>query len=1158
MSPSQHHPSSFGGLLGSRAIGPVDSKVHHALPPATRRNEWRFRPGAYTPKEFIREIAILLESVIVQLGPDEPGDADSRAILMDGLRSSLSHEGREATLHLSDWNSEHPSDLTRHILRIGKALFQYASESNHAVAGDPSLTLYSPCEGHKWVPPAGRLLRSHRSSPILMMLYNEWLHQITCLRDYLIGFDNFEHVVLNLDDTARRGTRRMEDVRVALLERVIRGEVSRETFLETAKVLTAPDLAPGGYGFQYEKGVVLPAALFSEIAPSFLLHFTPTRLVEERSPRSVLFVPASEKADVSVLKASSLSQVSWQISITAENAQSGDPDPVLSIDLGSVIRGLDNATNASPAEEAEILASSDRIYEASEVLLAGSHAVTSSAPGTAVIRATTEVDLLALLGELQPEGDPKLIPLAFTNLSVSAPDPGLVTAKTLPRAILNTFGPDQVAWLVRNIFRPLGITPPPPHKTILHSFTGLVRPGEMLLVLGRPGSGCSTFLRAAANRSALKLTGNLQFAGLEHGEFARKHRRETLYLPEEDKHILTLTVRQTLEFALRMGMDRRERRERDIKRLVVEMARMFGLEHALDTIVGGGPVRGVSGGERKRVSIAEVLASGSSVQCFDNSTRGLDSSTALDFVKALRTLTDVSQKTTLATLYQAGESIYQHFDKVILLDSGHEIFFGPIGEAKPYFEELGFVCDPGQTTAEFLTSVTDPARRRIRPGSAGASLQALEDLARAFRDSAVFARLQSDLRELRESYVSQPDLVPTSPIELSYPEQIWGCLRREVQLINGRRGVYYQKWINTVVLCLIVGSEYFSISSDASGYPELFDAHANRAVLERQSSVNMYRSSAVALARILIDIPMIALQHAFFMIAYYFLAHNTGAYTAGDFFYFYFVLCLSTINFANLLRMFAYYVPNLEDCFRFGGIASTTTVYFAGFLIPINRMRPVWSWLHYISPPRYAYEALLANEFHHLEISCDSQLIPNVPGASITNQICPIRGAKAGQHSVPGHQYVEFVGFSYANRWRNVGILIALATAYMLVGIVGSEAMQFTVQGGAPIVFSHKSKKTAEATSNADVEKSAGVQDSSSSGTASYRGRPSLVWSDVTVDIGDKRILHGITGYVRPGELVALCGSSGAGKTTLLTHLSQTNPAGVMGGQLEFGNKPLG
>lgn len=203
---------------------------------------------------------------------------------------------------------------------------------------------------------------------------------------------------------------------------------------------------------------------------------------------------------------------------------------------------------------------------------------------------------------METRQDSKRIPLAFSNLSVSVPDPGLVTVKTLPRAIINTFGPDQAAWFTRNILTPLHLTQPPKHKTILHNFTGLVRPGEMLLVLGRPGSGCSTFLRAAANRSssAVKVTGDLRFAGLPHGEFYAKHRRETLYLPEEDRHIPTLTIRQTLEFALRVGMSREERRGRDVNEEVRGLAALFGLEHALDTVVGGGAVRGVSGGERKR------------------------------------------------------------------------------------------------------------------------------------------------------------------------------------------------------------------------------------------------------------------------------------------------------------------------------------------------------------------------------------------------------------------------------------------------------------------------------------------------------------------------------------------------------------------------------
>lgn len=323
------------------------------------------------------------------------------------------------------------------------------------------------------------------------------------------------------------------------------------------------------------------------------------------------------------------------------------------------------------------------------------------------------------------------------------------------------------------------------------------------------------------------------------------------------------------------------------------------------------------------VSIAEVLAAGSSLQCFDNSTKGLDSSTALDFVKALRTFTDVARKTTLATLYQAGENIYRAFDKVLVLDQGRQVFFGAIDDAKEHFEKLGFICAPGQTTAEFLTAVTDPFQRQALEGTLAAAFESPDDLARAFRNSTFFSRLQAELEEFLESQI-EPQLAPSSPINLAYPVQVYECLRREIQLVNGKRKVHYQKWINTTILCLIVGSEYFNISTDALGaftregivfyaiianawmqYPELFDAHANRPVLERQSSLNMYRSSAVALARIIIDLPLIAVQHGWFMLAFYFLTHHHVSYTAGDFFYFYLVLWLSTLNFANLLRMFA-------------------------------------------------------------------------------------------------------------------------------------------------------------------------------------------------------------------------------------------------------------
>ena len=160
---------------------------------------------------------------------------------------------------------------------------------------------------------------------------------------------------------------------------------------------------------------------------------------------------------------------------------------------------------------------------------------------------------------------------------------------------------------------------------------------------------------------------------------------------------------------------------------------MLNISHTKQTLVGDEFVRGVSGGERKRVSIAEMMATRARVQCWDNSTRGLDASTALDFVKSLRIMTDVLGQTTFVTLYvicchrhmtlfnccsryQAGESIYELFDKVLIMDRGRQVFYGPPSEARAYFEGLGFNPLPRQSTADYLTGCTDPNERQYAPG----------------------------------------------------------------------------------------------------------------------------------------------------------------------------------------------------------------------------------------------------------------------------------------------------------------------------------------------------------------------------------------------------------------------------------------------------------
>ena len=125
----------------------------------------------------------------------------------------------------------------------------------------------------------------------------------------------------------------------------------------------------------------------------------------------------------------------------------------------------------------------------------------------------------------------------------------------------------------------------------------------------------------------------------------------------------------------------------------------------MDTKVGDEVVRGVSGGEKKRVSIAEAMITKASTQCWDNSTRGLDASTALEYVQSLRSLTNMAHISTAVALYQAGESLYDLFDKVLLIDEGRCLYYGPTEAAATYFEDLGFVRPTRWTTADFVSFV---------------------------------------------------------------------------------------------------------------------------------------------------------------------------------------------------------------------------------------------------------------------------------------------------------------------------------------------------------------------------------------------------------------------------------------------------------------------
>lgn len=180
----------------------------------------------------------------------------------------------------------------------------------------------------------------------------------------------------------------------------------------------------------------------------------------------------------------------------------------------------------------------------------------------------------------------KKVGVIFRNLTVQGTGATATFVKTLPAALVGTFGPDLFKILARII---PGLPLPGSRgerRELIHDFTGVICNGEMLLVLGRPGSGCSTFLKAISNKREgfAGVTGDVHYGGISAAEQKKNYRGEVNYNEEDDQHLPTLTVEQTLEFSL---LNKTRKREKgDIPVIISALLKMFGISHTRHTLVG--------------------------------------------------------------------------------------------------------------------------------------------------------------------------------------------------------------------------------------------------------------------------------------------------------------------------------------------------------------------------------------------------------------------------------------------------------------------------------------------------------------------------------------------------------------------------------------------
>lgn len=225
-------------------------------------------------------------------------------------------------------------------------------------------------------------------------------------------------------------------------------------------------------------------------------------------------------------------------------------------------------------------------------------------------------------------------------------------------------------------------------RKVLAGVTGVANPGELTAMLGPSGSGKTTLLTALAGRLAGKVSGTITYNGHTDTSFIK---RKIGFVAQDDVLYPHLTVLETLTYAalLRLPKSLTIEEKKEHAEMVIEE---LGLKRCRDSPVGGcmALFRGISGGERKRVSIGQEMLVNPSLLFVDEPTSGLDSTTAQLIVSVLRGIARAG-RTVVTTIHQPSSRLYRMFDKVVVLSDGYPIYSGPAGRVMDYLGSVGFV-----------------------------------------------------------------------------------------------------------------------------------------------------------------------------------------------------------------------------------------------------------------------------------------------------------------------------------------------------------------------------------------------------------------------------------------------------------------------------------